>query len=219
MNERNTLVLCVVISAFGMSGCNNRKAPESVSVASEAPAAAPVKSAPAANSGAAAARPAPPAVAGEPVTIEWTVPPTWTQGPARPMRKATYNVPAASGDTAMGELAISYFGVGQGGDVEANIQRWIGQFKEVPEGSVKRSERNKDDLKIAVVEVPAGTYTNTMMGGPHGGAAPENKGYALLGAVVEAPSGKYFFKLTGPKATVAASRDAFDTVLDSLKQK
>lgn len=218
MTERKTLVLSALLPLLWLGACNSNKAPEAKSapVANEAP----KPSATAAAPKPVTPTPATPAAANaEQATLEWTVPSTWTQGPPKPMRKATYIVPAAAGDSATGELAISYFGVGQGGDVEANVQRWVGQFKDVAEGSVVRNEKIKDDLKMAIVEVPAGTYSNTMMMGPHGGGGGENKDYALLGAVVEAPSGKYFFKLTGPKATVAANRDAFTAVLDSLKQK
>jgi hypothetical protein len=134
------------------------------------------------------------------------------------MRKATYSIPSADG-AAPGELAIFYFGQGQGGDVNANIERWISQFKEVPQGAVQRSERVSNDLKQSLVEIPSGTYTNTMMG-PHAAMkAPEQRDFALLGAVVEAPTGKYFFKFTGPKDTVKANREAFFKVLDGIKPK
>ena len=39
------------------------------------------------------------------------------------MRLATYQVPES------GECGVYYFGQGQGGGVEANIDRWIGQFQ------------------------------------------------------------------------------------------
>ena len=42
-------------------------------------------------------------------------------------------------------------------------------------------------------------------------------GYALLGAIVETPGGPYFFKLTGPKATVAGAKATFYKLLDSLR--
>jgi hypothetical protein len=152
--------------------------------------------------------------------IEWTVPDTWKLGPAKPMRKATYVIPAAAPDAVPAELAVFYFGQGQGGDVEANIKRWVGQFKDVPGGAVERSERSNNDLKQYLVEIASGTYSNTMMGGPHAGMPmPESKDFALLGAVVEAPTGKYFFKLTGPKKTVKANRETFFKVLDSAKAK
>lgn len=132
------------------------------------------------------------------------------------MRKATYSVPKADGDASDGELAVFYFGAGQGGDVEANITRWTGQFSEVAEGSIERSERKVGDIAQHIVEIPDGTYTNTMA--MHGPRTPQPHS-ALLGAVVEAPTGNYFFKLTGPAKTVQAAKPQFLALLDSVKPK
>ncbi len=54
--------------------------------------------------------------------VHWTVPATWKAEAQRPMRLATYTV--APG----GECGIYYFGAGEGGSVDANLDRWIGQF-------------------------------------------------------------------------------------------
>src|SRR4051812_42984992 len=60
--------------------------------------------------------------------VQWTAPAGWTtQGPA-PMRAATYTIPPAPGDQAGGECGVYFFGAGQGGSPEANIERWNGQF-------------------------------------------------------------------------------------------
>jgi hypothetical protein len=40
--------------------------------------------------------------------------------------------------------------------------------------------------------------------------------YRLLAAIVEAPGGLIFFKLTGPAATVGAAQADFDGLLASL---
>ena len=55
--------------------------------------------------------------------IQWKAPTQWTALPDRPMRAGTFSVPAAAGDSEPGEMAIFYFGQGQGGSVEANVQR------------------------------------------------------------------------------------------------
>jgi hypothetical protein len=144
--------------------------------------------------------------------VTWTDPAGWKRGPDRPMRKATYEVPAAGGSPA--ELAVSYFGVGQGGEVEANISRWVAQFGDVKADDVQRSERTVNDLNQHIVEIAQGTYTNSMA--MHGPSGPQPNS-ALLAAVVEAPSGKYFFKMTGPAATVKGARDDFFKLLDSIK--
>ena len=70
--------------------------------------------------------------------------------PTRPMRAATYRIPAAKGDTEGAELAVFYFGQGQGGAVDANVKRWVGQFqtadgKPVPDKAVK-SKAEKPDV-------------------------------------------------------------------------
>ena len=68
-------------------------------------------------------------------------------------------------------------------------------------------------LKVHLVQVN-GTY---MSGGMMPGtAASPRAGWSLLGAVIEAPGTPYFFKLTGPKATVARARAAFDSWVASI---
>jgi hypothetical protein len=129
------------------------------------------------------------------------------------MRKATYRVPRASGDKEDGELAVFYFGPGQGGTVEANVQRWIAQFAGVPSGGVKRADRSAHGLRQHTVEIEKGSFSSGMPGGP----TKVKEGFGLLGGIVESPSGPYFFKLTGPSATVKASRETFLKLLDSVK--
>ena len=60
-------------------------------------------------------------------TITWEAPPSFTkvEHPSS-MRKATYKLPQASGDTEAPELAVTVVG----GSVDSNIERWIGQFDE-----------------------------------------------------------------------------------------
>ena len=72
--------------------------------------------------------------------IKAKVPAEWTeQTPSSSMRKAQYALPKVSGDGEDGELAVFYFGQGQGGSVEANIERWIGQISQ-PDGSPSKDK-------------------------------------------------------------------------------
>lgn len=130
------------------------------------------------------------------------------------MRKATYVIPRATGDAEDGELGVFYFGPGQGGGIEANVDRWIKQFKDVPLDKVRREDRKANGLVEHVIEIESGTFNANTMGQ---GAEKLKTGYGLLGAIVEAPSGAYFFKLTGPKATVARAKKSFYVLLDSVK--
>ena len=151
--------------------------------------------------------------------IEWSDPPAWKRvQPKTSMRKASYEIPAAQGDSEAGELSVFYFGPQQGGTVEQNIERWVGQFQDVPKDKVQRSERAVNDLTQHIVEVESGTYSAMVMG-PHAPKTPPKEEQGLLGAVIEAPTGLYFFKLSGPAKTVKGARESFFKLLDSTKAK
>jgi hypothetical protein len=158
----------------------------------------------------------PSAMANPPVEVSWFDPPEWKRSPkVSPMRKATYVIPHAPSDKEDGELGVFYFGPGQGGGVDANVDRWVKQFTDVTVDKVKRADRQANGMKQHTVEVESGTFNVNAMAG-----APKLKtGYGLLGAIVEAPSGQYFFKLTGPEATVKAARKSFYQLLDSVAPK
>ncbi len=148
-----------------------------------------------------------------PAAITWKAPAGWEEMPRRsPMRQATYKVP---GDAGPAETAVYYFGPGQGGDVESNIERWVGQFQDRAHDAVERDTREVNGLKVYTVAVAKGTYSSGMPGGPTG----PQKDWGLAGAIVEAPSGRYFFKMTGPAKTVDQQRRAFDNLLDSVAVK
>ncbi len=147
--------------------------------------------------------------------VVWSDPPGWTrQAPSSAMRVATYKVPHAGSDKDDGELAVFHFGGGQGGDVEANLKRWEGQFSET-KGAPERSERTVNGMKAHIVEVASGTYTAMAMM-PGQPAGPKSD-YAMIASVVETPSGSYFFKLTGPAKTIKSQKAAYMTLLDSVK--
>src|SRR5579872_7140952 len=65
--------------------------------------------------------------------LQWKAPDGWKNLGSQTMRAATYSVPAAAGDKAGAECVVYFFGQGQGGPVEANIERWKGQFQ-TPDG-------------------------------------------------------------------------------------
>lgn len=150
--------------------------------------------------------------------IEWTAPKSWVKQPDRPMRAATYKLPAVKGDPEDAELGVFYFGQNQGGGVDANIARWIGQFKQ-PDGSssekaAKTSKKKVNGMQVTLIDL-TGNYVASMGPMQPGGATKEN--FRLLGAIVEAPQGAVFFKLVGPKKTVAAAQKDFDKLVDSSK--
>ena len=146
---------------------------------------------------------------------------TWKHGeplvrraPKSSMRAAEYGV---SGD-AQAELTVFYFGPDQGGSVDANVTRWLGQLAQ-SDGSdtkakAKRSTRDVGGISVTLVEA-SGQYAGGM-GMPGAPAAEPITDAMLLGAIASGPQGPVFFKLVGPRATVEGARGAFDALLGSL---
>jgi hypothetical protein len=143
--------------------------------------------------------------------IRWTMPPAWKAEAQRPMRLATYTI--APG----GECGVYYFGSGLGGSVDANLDRWIGQFLQADGKSSKAAAKivklTIHGWPVKTVDI-SGAYTG--MGGPTAQEGPATTGYRLLGAIVEGPQGSLFVKFTGPEKTVAANQAAFDKMLGSF---
>ena len=144
--------------------------------------------------------------------IQWKAPEGWQSQGSRPMRVVTYRVPPAQGDSEAGECAVYYFGAGQGGGVQANIDRWVGQFED-QSGKPVTAKQTYGGVSVTTVEV-SGTYTGGA--GPMAPAAVPQKGYKLLAAVAETPQGSVFFKFTGPAKTVTRWQQAFHTMLRSI---
>lgn len=202
MSIRIVVILAVVAMAALAIAAWNMSA-QRAEVGGEGGAPAPAESAP---GEVAAPAPADPG-------LQWDVPRAWTIDLAQGMRLATYVVPAArGGDPA--QCAVYYFGPGQGGGVEPNLQRWMGEFQPLEKHDIKRLVPGG----ITVTRIGAsGTYVAHSMRGPEEPA--EKKSWGLLGAVVEGPQGDVFFKLIGPSAVVNAAAADFDRMLESMKKK
>ena len=146
--------------------------------------------------------------------IHWSVSKRWIAQPLRTMRVATYAAPAAEGDAEGGECAVFYFGNNQGGNIDANIDRWAAQFENA--GKPSRSSREVNGLKVTLVQI-SGTYLAPS--GPMMQSQGKKENYRLLGAIVEAPEGLVFFKYTGPTKTIAATETEFNDLVDSMKKQ
>lgn len=144
--------------------------------------------------------------------LAWDVPKRWTPAPERAMRLATYTVPATGGGDA-GECAVFYFGPSQGGDADANIERWVGQFEHA--GKVTRESRTIHGFTVKLVGV-TGEYLAPS--GPMMQSSGTKKGWMLKGAIVAGPQGNVFFKFVGPEPLVRASSREFDGMLETLRK-
>jgi len=140
----------------------------------------------------------------------------WKQVPPKSRIVETEFAVPSDGDAAPGRMTV----MGAGGSVQANVDRWYGQFTQA-DGSATKDKATTKTLKLAgctvtLVDV-AGTFKD-MPGGPFaGGQAVERPDYRMLAAIVETPEkGSYFLKFYGPGATVAKHADGFRKMVEGL---
>ncbi|MGB1888345.1 MAG: hypothetical protein ACPIG7_05100 [Akkermansiaceae bacterium] len=107
-------------------------------------------------------------------------------------------------------LKFYHFGKGQGGGVEANIQRWKRQF-ENGEAKVTPEDKTFGNQKLTIV-----TMTGTYMVGPmmarNKTATPK---YMLLGAIIPHPSGDVFLKMLGKEVDLIKTKPDFAKLIAS----
>src|SRR5688572_6694037 len=109
------------------------------------------------------------------------------------------------------EAIFYYFGQGQGGGTQANVDRWLASFQEPKDKLNSKVEKKKvGSGEITYVEAE-GTYMSGMPGGPK---IPQ-PGSKLLGAILESPNGNVFVRMTGPIATVKAADADFRKMIES----
>jgi hypothetical protein len=160
--------------------------------------------------------PVPPGVGSGDTALTWTSPEGWTaEAPSSNMRRAQYRVPGDAGDA---ECVVFYFGPGEGGDAMANALRWADQFTQ-PDGRSSRELLATEEIDVNGIPVLLSSVTGTYSGGMPmmGQQAQVLPDHMLLGAVAAGPDANWFFKLTGPQATVEANREAFTGMIRSLR--
>ena len=145
-----------------------------------------------------------------------TAPAAWKRKQPRSRIVAyEFGLPAAKDDAVDGRLTI----MAAGGSIEANVNRWIGQFVQ-PDGTATKERAQTSHKEIAGQQVHfvdiAGTYQDQPRG-PFGPAvAREN--YRMLGAIIALKGkGNYFVKLYGPHKTVSAAAKPFREFVESLQ--
>lgn len=145
--------------------------------------------------------------------LQGVIPSDWKrEQPSSSMRIAQFALP---GEAGVGEL-IAFSGIG--GSVDANLERWYGQFK--PEGDISVADGAlKKHLHVngmeATISYASGTYLKSSMG--MGGTQTEMKNYVLMAAIIIAPDGPYYFKGTGPAQTMNNQKQAFEKFVNSIE--
>lgn len=153
--------------------------------------------------------------------LRYKVPEGWTvEKPTSEMRFAQYKLPKAGGDAEDALLIVYYFGKGQGGTPEANIERWINQVKQ-PDGSPSKDKAKIETLTINGLPVTTLDLLGNYSGGMSADSTPQDSKsiYRMRGAIIDTPKGSYFAKLTGPEKTVNHWDQAFNDYLHSFEFK
>lgn len=147
--------------------------------------------------------------------ISVALPPGWQSvPPTSSMRVAEYRLDGAEGEAADVSLAVFKLG----GSVEANIERWYGQFSQ-PDGGptrerARRRQKEVDGVPVSLLDI-GGTFAGM---GRMGSAQEPRTAYRMLGAVAEGPQGLIFFKVTGPQEAIEAWAEGFDRLIDSIRR-
>jgi len=127
-----------------------------------------------------------------------------------------FSIPSEGEGLQPGRMTV----MGAGGSVQANVDRWYGQFAQ-PDGSDTKSKATSKKLKLAGCDVTivdiTGTYKDAPAGPFAGGKAVDRPDYRMLAAIVETPDrGNYFLKFYGPGKTVAKHADGFRAMVEGL---
>jgi hypothetical protein len=153
--------------------------------------------------------------------LKSAVPGDWkTEEPTSRMRAYQFKLPRAADDKYDGEMAIFFFGPGQGGSAEENIKRWKGFFLP-PQGKNIDDVAKVSKLKVGAVDVHyldvQGTYKFKERPFDPNAKEELRPDWRMLGVVFESKNGPYFMRLAGPAKTVAHHKKGFDDWLQGLK--
>jgi hypothetical protein len=144
---------------------------------------------------------------------EFEAPSSWKKiKPSSSMRKAQFAV-SRDGISDKGEIVFYYFGPGGAGGTKANVTRWYRQFKE----SENQLGASSEEISVGDISATIVKASGTYLSGSPLGPKTAKPGYALLGAILEAPKGHIFIKFTGPRDLVVDAEKEFKEMVKKAK--
>lgn len=155
-------------------------------------------------------------------TVVMAAPAAWKkETPKSRIVEYEFSAPA---DASAGDEKARITIMSAGGSIEANIDRWYGQFEQ-PSGKstkdVSKTEKlQADGMTIHWVDIP-GNFKETMGGGPFsGGKTVIRKDHRMLGAIVETKNnGLVFIKMTGHQDVIEKLAEGFKKSLKEMDAK
>ncbi len=136
------------------------------------------------------------------------VPVSRAQGIAPPIY--VFRLPRVEGDSADAEIRISK---GISGTVQANMDRWRGQFKP-PEGKKIDDVAKESTIKIGGHEATRLDISGSFKANP---MSSFQDGYRMVGIDFQGPRNRYHIIFRGPAATVDSHTKDFNDWLTSFK--
>src|SRR5439155_19010027 len=141
----------------------------------------------------------------------FTRPANWEWVPSSsPMRKAELKVESKD-KSEKAEVSFVHFGESNGGGAQANVDRWLSQFKEPREKLNSKVDTAKINDRTVTFVQAEGTYMSGMPGGPK---TPQPN-TMLLGAILESAKGNVFVRMTGPARLVKEAQAEFKKMIES----
>ncbi|HKQ40020.1 MAG TPA: hypothetical protein VJ063_18220 [Verrucomicrobiae bacterium] len=126
------------------------------------------------------------------------------------MRKAELKVESKD-KKEKAEVIFFHFGESNGGGTQANVDRWLGQFKEARDKINSKVDAAKINGRTVTFVQAEGTYMSGMPGGPK---TPQPNAM-LLGAILESEKGNVFVRMNGPAAVVKGAQGEFKKMIES----
>lgn len=122
---------------------------------------------------------------------------------------AEFVLPRAQGDSQDGRLTLST----AGGSVEANINRWYGQFGGRPE-KANQEKFDVNGLSVTFIDL-TGEFDDKKGPFAPGVKRPD---YRMIGAIIPFGDQSHFVKAVGPKKTMESHAEAIKTFIRSVKK-
>lgn len=149
------------------------------------------------------------------IGLEAQAPAIWTMVPPETGKRLAQFKITTPGEGMTAEVIVYYFGKGEGGTAEANIERWQGQFVGTENRPVTPAVERFQSNGMAVTTAELhGAYARGIGVGPVGVPKP---GQTLLAAVVESPEGNLIIQLHGKAPSVLAHKEAFLAFIRSIR--
>jgi hypothetical protein len=129
----------------------------------------------------------------------WTIPADWRQLPPSQFLLAEFSIAGTNGATA--EVNVAELS-GEGGGLEANVNRWRGQLGLPPTSEILTTQLEVAGDKAEVADM-------------NGTDAKTGKPVRLIGVIVPQNGQTWFYKLMGDEQIVAQQKDAFIKFIQS----